>query len=277
MEMFCRFLNNNNEKHTMNLNLKGKNALVGGSSKGIGKASAIELALLGANVTLVSRSADIMHDIIQRLDQSKGQRHDFIVADFSDLSDVRRKFKNLVSVKPIHILVNNTGGPPSGPIVEATEEAFLKAMNNHLLVNHLITRMVIKKMKQEQFGRIINIISTGAKQPLPHLGVSNTTRAAVAGWAKTMANELGPFGITVNNILPGSTNTERLKELLVNRASTKGVEFADVENQMLETIPMGRFGTPEEIGVAVAFLASPAASYISGINLPVDGGRTKSL
>lgn len=261
----------------MNLNLKGKNALVGGSSKGIGKAVAIELALLGANVTLVSRSADIMHDIIKDLDDSQKQRHDFIVVDFNDLTDMRRKFKNLVSIKTIHILVNNTGGPPSGPILEATEEAFLQAMNNHLLANHLLTKMVVKKMKQEKFGRIINIISTGAKQPLPHLGVSNTTRAAVAGWAKTMANELGPFGITVNNVLPGSTDTERLKEILVHRSNSAGVELDEVKNQMLSSIPVGRFGRPEEIGAAVAFLASPAASYINGINLSVDGGRTKSL
>ncbi len=261
----------------MNLNLKGKNALVGGSSKGLGKAVAIQLASLGANVTLVSRSASIMSDIIVELDQSQGQRHDFIVVDFNDLNDLRRKFKNLVSVKTIHILVNNTGGPPSGSILEATEEAFLRAMNNHLLASHILTGLVIKGMKSAKFGRILNIISTGAKQPLPHLGVSNATRAAVASWAKTLANELGPFGITVNNILPGSTVTERLWEVITHRAEQAGVDEDQIKQQMLEDIPLRRFGNPEEVGAAVAFLASPAAAYINGINLPVDGGRTKSL
>lgn len=261
----------------MNLNLKGKNALVGGSSKGIGKAIALELALLGANITLVSRSARIMSDIVHELDHSQRQRHDFIVMDFSDLKDMRRKMKHLVSVKTIHILINNTGGPPSGPILEATEDAFLGALNNHLLANHVLTKMVVKGMKKARFGRIINIVSTAAKQPLPQLGVSNTARGAVASWAKTMANELGGFGVTVNNVLPGSTDTERLQEVINHRAETAGLSAEEVAKQMLEDIPVGRFGRAEEIGAAVAFLASPSAAYINGVNLLIDGGRTKSL
>lgn len=261
----------------MNLNLKGKNALVGGSSKGIGKAIALELAQLGANVTLVSRSALIMSDIVRELDHSQRQRHDFIVVDFNDLQDMRRKVKHLMSVKTIHILVNNTGGPPSGPILEATETAFLQALNNHLLANHVLTTMLVKGMKKEGFGRIVNVISTAAKQPLPQLGVSNTTRGAVASWAKTMANELGAFGITVNNVLPGSTETERLREVIAHRAEAAGLSEEEVSRQMRADIPIGRFGRAEEIAAAVAFLASPSASYINGINLLVDGGRTKSL
>jgi 3-oxoacyl-[acyl-carrier protein] reductase len=184
----------------MNLSLVGKNALVCGSSKGIGKAAAIELAELGASVTLVSRSSETMAGIIGNLDQKANQNHDFMVADFSDSEDLKKKIKMHVLSKPIHILVNNTGGPPGGPIVDANPAAFIQAFHNHLICNHILTQAVIEGMKESGYGRIINIISTSVKQPLDGLGVSNTIRGAVANWAKTMANELGPHGITVNNV-----------------------------------------------------------------------------
>jgi 3-oxoacyl-[acyl-carrier protein] reductase len=261
----------------MDLSLKGKNALVCGSSKGIGKAAAIELAALGANVTLVARSADILADVVLELDNSQRQHHDFLVADFSNLPDLKRKIKGLLAVKPIHILINNTGGPPGGPIVKATPEAFLDAYNKHLIANHTITTLVTPKMAQIGYGRIINVISTSVKAPLDGLGVSNTTRGAVASWAKTMANELGQYGITVNNVLPGATSTGRLQEIIENKATKAGVPEATVVEKMQSSIPVGRFAEPKEVGAAIAFLASPAASYINGINLPVDGGRTRSL
>jgi len=261
----------------MNLDLTGKNALVGGSSKGIGRAVAEELAALGATVTLVARSAETLAEVAQQLDRSHGQHHDFLVADFSDSRDLKRKVELLVAQKPIHILVNNTGGPPGGPIVEARPEEFERAFHNHLICNHLLAQAVLSGMKSAGYGRIVNIISTSVKEPIPGLGVSNTTRGAVASWAKTLAGEVAPFGITVNNVLPGATKTERLFSIIEARAakSGKGVE-AETEAWM-SSIPMRRFAEPAEIAAAVAFLASPAASYITGVSLAVDGGRTRAL
>lgn len=261
----------------MNLDLKGKNALVGGSSKGIGRAIAIELALLGANVTLVSRSPEKLHEALSELDISQGQKHDFLTADFSDAGDVHKKVAGLAALKTIHILVNNTGGPPGGPVETAKVEEFLQALNNHLICNHILTQAVVPGMKRSGYGRIVNIISTSVKQPIDGLGVSNTTRGAVANWAKTMANELGRYGITVNNVLPGATMTGRLEEIAVAKAAKTEGDKSEIYQNWIEEIPLGRIGQPNEIAAAVAFLASPAASYINGINLPVDGGRTKSL
>ena len=261
----------------MNLSLIRKNALVGGSSRGIGKASALELAALGANVTLVSRSADTLAKVLTELDTSQGQKHDFLAMDFADANDVKKRIKSLLANKNIHILVNNTGGPPGGPIANATSEAFLQALNNHLICNHILTTNVIEGMKKDAYGRVINIISTSVKAPLNGLGVSNTTRGAVANWAKTMANELGQFGITVNNVLPGATNTGRLQEIIGNKAKKGNVQEEAVVSKMQSIIPLGRFAEPKEIAAAVAFLASPAAAYVNGINLPVDGGRTVCL
>lgn len=261
----------------MDINLKGKNAFVGGSSKGIGKAAAIELAALGANVTLVSRSPEIMTDIIHELDTSQGQDHDFLVADFSNPQDLKKKAVALTTVKTIHILVNNTGGPRGGSITDASLDEFLQAINNHLVCNHILAQTFLKGMKKACYGRIINVISTSVKQPIDGLGVSNTTRGAVANWAKTLANEVGQFGITVNNVLPGSTSTERLASIINTRAEKKGISIEEEEVIWRNNIPARRFAAPKEIGTVIAFLASPAAGYINGINLPVDGGRTKSL
>ncbi len=261
----------------MDLGLKGKNALVCGGSKGIGKAAAVELAKLGANITLASRSLDLMTEVIHELDNSQGQSHNFLIVDFSNSNDLLSKVRTLTLSKPIHILINNTGGPPGGPIANASPEAFIQAFHNHLICNHLLTTTVIKGMKKEGFGRIINVISTSVKQPIPGLGVSNTIRGAVANWSKTMANELGPFGITVNNVLPGSTNTDRLQSIIAAQAERQSRSIEEVSKEWMSRVPLGRFAEPEEIGNAIAFLASPAASYISGINLPVDGSRTKSL
>lgn len=261
----------------MNLDLSGKNALVCGSSKGIGKAAAIELAKLGANITLVARSANVMADLIKQLARKSGQTHDFLAADFNDRDDLKRKITGLTTVKTIHILVNNTGGPPAGPIAESAEEAFLEAFQNHLICNQLLTQHVVPGMKKAQYGRIINIVSTSVKQPLEGLGVSNTVRAAVAGWAKTWSNELAPFGITMNNVLPGATDTDRLRDLIRNKAAKLGVPEAEIVQQMEAEIPMGRFAVKEEIASVVAFLATPAAAYLTGVSIPVDGGRIKGL
>ncbi len=261
----------------MNLKLFDRNALVGGSSKGIGRAVAIELALLGANVTLVSRSPERLSEALSELDISQGQQHDFLVADFSDAEDLHKKVHGLVSGKPIHILVNNTGGPPGGPANMAQVSEFLQAFNNHLVCNHTLMQLVLPGMKEAGFGRIINIISTSVKQPIEGLGVSNTIRGAVANWAKTLATELGQYGVTVNNVLPGSTMTGRLEEIAAANAAKSGIAEEAIFKNWVKEIPLHRIADPSEVAAAVAFLASPAASYISGINLPVDGGRTKSL
>lgn len=265
----------------MNLDLTGKNAFVGGSSKGIGKAVAQELAKLGANVTLVGRDeAALVQGLIDLSFISKGeQKHDYVAVDFSQHEKVKAAVSKHLkkSAKTYHILVNNTGGPPSGRIADANEKDFVEAFEAHVLNNHALAKMFIEGMKNDGYGRIINIISTSVKQPLPNLGVSNTIRAAVANWSKTMANELGAFGITVNNVLPGATETDRLKQILDVKSQKTGQAVEMLAGEMKNEIPMKRFGKPEEIAAAVAFLASPAASYITGINVPVDGGRTGCL
>ncbi|HLP13859.1 MAG TPA: SDR family oxidoreductase [Flavobacteriales bacterium] len=262
----------------MNLDLSGKTALVCGSTQGIGKASALELAKLGATVFLCARDEAKLKLVLSELDKSKGQEHDYLVADFSDTNLVREKVNDFVSKKGvINIVVNNTGGPAGGPITDAKPEEFINTFNNHLINNHTIVQAALAGMKSSGYGRVINIISTSVKLPLPNLGVSNTIRAAVANWAKTLSNEVGKFGITVNNVLPGATNTGRLQQIAQNKSDKTGTNVQDVFNHMASEVPMGRIGEPHEVAAAVAFLASPAASYINGINLPVDGGRTGNL
>jgi len=261
----------------MDLSLREKNALVGGASAGIGRATAIELAKLGANVTLVARTEKTLQAVLAELDTGQGQQHRYLIADFDDSQILLAKISELLRQQTIHILVNNTGGPPGGPITEATPEGFLRAYHNHLICNQLLAQAVLPGMKAAGYGRIINIISTSVKEPIDNLGVSNTTRWAVASWAKTWANEVGPFGITVNNVLPGYTNTGRLSEILEKRAAAGKLTEDAVRAQFQNQIPLRRFAEPDEVGAVVAFLASPAAGYVNGINLPVDGGRTRSL
>ncbi|MGB1248696.1 MAG: SDR family oxidoreductase [Chitinophagales bacterium] len=263
----------------MNLAIENKNALVCGGSKGIGKATAIELAKLGANVTLVSRSEESLKKAIQDLDTSLGQQHDYLSIDFSDVKNVEVGIKSYLDAtkKNFHILINNTGGPAGGAIEKAGLDEFISAFNNHLLCNHALVQLLLEGMKTDSYGRVINIISTSVKAPLKGLGVSNTIRGAVANWAKTMANELGAYGITVNNVLPGATGTERLSAIIGNKAKKLNVSEDEAATQMKNIIPLGRFAKPEEVASAAAFLCTPAAAYINGINLPVDGGRTPAL
>jgi len=261
----------------VDISLSGKNALVGGASAGIGRAVAIELAALGAHVTLMARTESALRDAVAELDHSMGQQHQYLVVDFRDGQGLSEAVSGLLARQPVHILVNNTGGPPGGPITEASPEAFLSTYHNHLICNQLLAQLVLPGMKSAGYGRIVNIISTSVKEPLDNLGVSNTTRWAVAGWAKTWANEVARWGITVNNVLPGFTRTGRLSEIVEKRAATSSQTVEMVEEMFKNAVPARRFAEPGEIAAAVAFLASPAAGYINGINLPVDGGRTKSL
>jgi 3-oxoacyl-[acyl-carrier protein] reductase len=261
----------------MNLSLEGKYAIICGSTQGIGLAIAEELALMGANCTLVARNEDALKAAVQTLDISLRQEHGYLVADFFKPDELKKIIETHVSTNPVHVLVNNSGGPPGGPVTDATEEAFLQAFNQHLICNHIMTRACIPSMKKEGFGRIINIISTSVKIPLKNLGVSNTIRGAVASWAKTMSNELGAFNITVNNVLPGFTSTQRLTSLIENIAKRGNVLVEVVEKNMKEEVPMKRFADAIEIASVAAFLASPAASYVNGVSIPVDGGRTGSI
>jgi len=257
----------------MDLNLKGKTALVCGSTQGIGWASAQALAAMGARCILFSRSADKLDARVKEL----GEGHDFISADFSNPEEVRQVISERIVKENIHILINNTGGPPGGKISEAETDAFLLAYNQHLICNHIITTAVLDGMKKDQYGRIVNVISTSVKIPLNGLGVSNTTRGAVASWSKTMANELAEYGITVNNVLPGATETGRLKSIIENKSNKLSKDYSEVEKGMLSVIPMKRFGQPEEIANVIAFLTSPSAAYVTGQSICVDGGRTGSI
>lgn len=261
----------------MDLDLTGKKAVVCGSTQGLGYASAVELALLGCSVVLMARNEDKLKDALTTLDNSKGQSHGYLVADFSDNSLVKNVIEDFVKNNRVDILVNNTGGPPGGTALNAKPEEFLAAFNNHLINNHNLAQAVAPGMKRSGFGRIVNIISTSVKAPIPGLGVSNTIRAAVANWAKTLATELGPFGITVNNVLPGFTKTIRADYVIASKAKSSGKTEEEVMKELVAEIPAGRIGRPEEFGAAVAFLCSPAAAYINGINLPVDGGRLGCL
>jgi 3-oxoacyl-[acyl-carrier protein] reductase len=228
---------------------------------------------MGAKIVLLARNEEKLKDVSKAL----GNGCEYLVADFSKPEEVKKVVSDYVASNPIHILINNTGGPPGGPIADAKEEEFYSAFTNHLINNHNLVQAVKQSMIDGGYGRIINVISTSVKIPLTGLGVSNTIRGAVANWSKTLANELGIHQITVNNVLPGATETERLTSIISNKASKSGATEETVAAKMAGAVPMNRFAKPEEVANAIAFLASPAAAYINGINVPVDGGRTGSL
>lgn len=263
---------------TMNSDLTGKTAVVCGSTQGIGKAVAMQLAAMGARVVLVARNEAKLKTVQAELPTPSKQQHSFLAVDFNDYRLLQETLENWTKANNrADILVNNTGGPKGGPILDANIMEFLDAFQQHLVCNHVLVQALVPGMKQNGGGRIINIISTSVKQPLPGLGVSNTIRGAVGNWSKTLANELGQFNITVNNVLPGATNTIRLQSIAEVKAQKTGANTAAVLEEMAEESPMNRIAEPSEVAAAVAFLASPAASYINGINIPVDGGRTKVL
>jgi 3-oxoacyl-[acyl-carrier protein] reductase len=261
----------------MNLSLIGKKAVVCGSTQGIGLAIAEELALLGAHCTLIARNEEALKAAVKKLDTSLQQQHQYLLADFSKPEEVKKIIEAYTASNTVHILINNTGGPAAGPVTEATEDAFINTFNQHLVCNHLLAKACIPSMKKEGYGRIVNIISTSVKIPLKNLGVSNTIRGAVASWAKTLSNEVGQFNITVNNVLPGFTSTNRLTTLIDNMAKKGNTGIDSVEKNMLEEVPMKRFAEASEVAAVAAFLASPAASYVNGVSIPVDGGRTGSI
>ena len=262
----------------MDLNLTGKHALVCGASASIGRAAALELALLGADVTLLARRADALEAAAASLPRNaEGQRHDWVVVDISDRQALAARVQALANARPVHILVNNTGGPPGGRAIDADADAYLDAFNKHLLANQVLVQAVLPGMQGSQWGRIVNVISTSVKEPIVNLGVSNSIRGAVASWAKTLSRELAHDGITVNNVLPGYTRTQRLEQILDDRSASSGKSRDAIAAAMLSTVPVGRFAEASEIAAAIAFLASPAAGYVNGVSLAVDGGRMQSI
>ena len=262
----------------MNLDLNGKTAVVCGSTQGIGKASAIQLAEQGANVILIARNEDKLKSVLKELATSNNQKHGYLVADFTKPEVLKSTLDQYIADNgTCHILVNNSGGPKGGPIRDAEISEFYDAFTQHLICNHILVKALYPLMKKNGYGRIINVISTSVKQPLPNLGVSNTIRGAVANWSKTLATELAPFNITVNNVLPGATNTIRLQTIAETKSAKTNDSVESIFAEMASESPMGRIAEPEETANVIAFLSSPAASYVNGINVPVDGGRTKSL
>ena len=261
----------------MDLALRGRHALVCGGSEGIGRAAAQALAALGADVTLLARREAALRDAVASLPCVDGQRHGFLLADMGDASGLCEATLALATQQPVQILVNNTGGPPGGPAHAAASDAYLDAFRKHLIANQTLLQAVLPGMRAAGWGRIVNVISTSVYEPIANLGVSNTVRGAVASWANTLSRELGGDGITVNNVLPGYTRTQRLDQILADRSKASGQSQDEVARSMLATVPAGRFAEPHETGGVIAFLCTNAAAYVNGQSIAVDGGRMQSI
>ena len=261
----------------MDLDLSGRHALVCGASEGIGRATAHELALLGADVTVLARREAALAAVVAALPRENAQRHGFVVADMADAGALQRSVQALVETRPVHVLVNNTAGPKGGPAHAAAVEEFEEAFRRHLVANQLLVQVVLPGMRAAAWGRIVNVVSTSVREPIANLGVSNTVRGAVASWAKTLSRELAPDGITVNNVLPGYTETGRIAQIARDRAAATGQPETAILDGMRRNVPAGRFAAPSEIGGVIAFLCSPAAAYVNGTSLAVDGGRMQSI
>jgi 3-oxoacyl-[acyl-carrier protein] reductase len=262
----------------MDLNLSGRHALVCGASQGLGRATAIELAELGADVTLLARSAERLVTLAESLPRRHAaQRHGWRSVDMLDTEGLRNATADIALATPVHILINNTGGPPGGPLHDAEAGAFEQTFRQHVLAAHALLQTVLPCMRDSGYGRVVNVISTSVKEPIPGLGVSNTVRAAMAAWAKTLSIELAADGITVNNVLPGYTRTARLDGLLAAQAQKSGRSEQELAQDMAAGVPARRFGEPGEVAAVIAFLCTPAAAYVNGVSIAVDGGRTKAL
>ena len=260
----------------MQISLEGKHALIGGSSKGIGRAVAEQLAKSGARVTLVARSETLLEDLVKKLDEATGQSHSYLALDYTDLSTYREVISEYLKKNPVDILVNNTQGPPAGTSLEKNVEDYQEAFD--LLFKSVVhtTLQALPNMRKQGWGRIINIASVSVREPLGYLALSNSIRAALVSWAKTLAGDVGPDGITVNSVLTGYFNTERLQRLNDKKAETMGISPDEVTGRLISQVPVRRLGNPEEYGYLVAFLASQQAAYLTGTAIPLDGGLLRS-
>ncbi|MDQ1118978.1 MULTISPECIES: SDR family oxidoreductase [Pseudoxanthomonas] len=262
----------------MDLNLSGRHALVCGASEGIGRAAAIELALLGCDVTVLARRQAMLQQLVAELPVvQEGQTHGWLFGDDGKTEMLSTDVVGLAARKPVHVLINNGGGPPGGRAIDADLDAYLTAFRHHTLANHVRVQAVLPGMRAAGWGRIVNVVSTSVYEPIPNLGVSNTIRASVAGWAKTLSRELGPDGITINNVLPGFTRTARMDHIVQDRMQANGQSAEQILDGIAQGVPVRRIGEAADIAAAIAFLASPAAGYITGVSLAVDGGRLQSI
>ena len=257
------------------MNFKGASVVVCGGSDGIGKSCAILFANNGANVTIVARDKSKIENVINGLNSDQGQSHNLVCVDFNDPNELQRVIHDKLD-KEIDILINNSGGPHGGLLEDSSLEEFKVAFDRLMLSSQVISSFALRNMKKQKYGRIINIISTSIKQVIPGLGVSNTIRGAVAQWGKTLALEVGEYGITVNNVLPGYTKTDRLAELSLEKSKALNITQDKIEEIWAESTALKRLAMPEEIAHSILFLASDKASYITGHNLAVDGGRYKT-
>jgi 3-oxoacyl-[acyl-carrier protein] reductase len=264
----------------MEISLLNKRAFVGGSSQGIGFSIAERMAACGATVTLTSRNEAKLKVALAQLPTPKGQKHDYCVIDFGDLEALKvvlADYQAQTVENPVAILVLNSGGPPPATAYQATPAQYQTYFNESVMANQMLVQTFVPAMQQRQFGRILTILSLVVKQPKLDLGISNTVRAGIANWAKALSMELGNSGITVNNLLPGFIQTKRLEQLMGVRAQKANVSTEKVIAQLATSIPAARIGAPEDLGNMAAFLASDLASYINGVNIPIDGGFLSTL
>lgn len=261
----------------MSFDFAQKRVLVCGASQGIGAATANLLAKQGAELILVARNQTKLNEVQAQLSSSQGQQHQTFAIDLMQPSSLQEVLIQMLGRGPISVVVNNAGGPKSGPLLEASDDEFIHGFQAHILAASQIAKKLVPGMKEQKYGRFINIISTSVKAPISNLGVSNTIRGAMASWSKSLSTELAPFGVTVNNVLPGYTETPRLESLAQAAALKQNKSVDDIKAQWRQATPAGRFASPEEVAFAIAFLASSQAGFITGINLPVDGGRTPCL
>ncbi|HLD17240.1 MAG TPA: SDR family oxidoreductase [Coxiellaceae bacterium] len=261
----------------MNIDLTGKRALVCGGSQGIGKGAALSLAECGAHITVLARDPHKLEAVVKELNHLSPRNHQAIAVDLLDAVALEQAIKIALKHASFDILVLNTGGPPPGPISQASPDAFEKAFKMHILASQQLTQWVLPGMKAQQYGRIIGVTSGSVRTPYPELGVSNTMRWALTAWAKTLSYEVGPFGITVNMVMPGNIDTPRLHSLLEYKAELKQMTVEALRKTSEAQIPAQHIGSIQEIGDVIAFLATPAAAYINGASIPVDGGKSSVI
>ena len=261
----------------MEIDLTGKFALVGGGTNGIGKAIAIRLAASGASVCIMARNKSKLEKVVNELDRSRNQKHKFLEVDFSNYNLFSKSIKYFFETNHIDILVNNTQGPEGGSALEKSIDDYQSAFELLFKCAVKTSLLALTNMRDKKWGRIINVASISVKEPLNYLVLSNSLRSALVTWSKTLSVDIAKFNITINNVLTGYFNTERLKQLNSKKAEKLGINISTIEDKIKDTIPMKRFGNPEEYANLVCFLASDKSDYITGINIPIDGGFLKSL